>query len=152
MGRSEPIMVKVFMNSVEAEIFELEECLRQADLAPDPAFFQKYFDDGLVLMADGDICSHSPKAYIVDRHKPGRALQFDRVEIADLKIMEQGSTVVVTGFSSYQGPSGNFSINFMRIWVKKPEGWKVVAGAITHLDEARAVESSRRVTAEISLH
>jgi len=144
--------MKVPMSSVEAEILELEERLRQADLAPDPEFFQKYFDDQLVLMADGDICSHSPKAYIVDRHKPDRALKFDRVEIADLKIMEQGNAAVVTGFSSYKGPSGSFSMNFMRVWVKKPEGWKVVAGSITHLDEARAVESSRRVTAEISIH
>jgi len=140
------------MSSIESEILELEERLRQADLAPDPTFFQNYFDDQLVLMADGDICSHSPKAYIVDRHKPERALKFDRVEIADMKILEQGNTAIVTGFGQYAGPAGNFSCNFMRVWVKKPEGWKVVAGAITHLDETRAVHSSQRVTAEISLH
>ncbi len=140
------------MSSVEKEIAELEERLRQADLRPDPAFFQKHLDDQMVLMVDGDICSHSPKAYIVDRHQPGRAQQFDRVEITERKILDQGDTAIVTGFGTYEGPDGKSAMNFMRIWVKKSDGWKIVAGSMSHLDEQNAVQSSSRITAEISLH
>lgn len=140
------------MPSVETEIAELEELLRQADLKPNPTFFQTYLDDKMVLMVDGDICSHSPKAYIVDKHQPLKAQRFDRVEITDLKILDQGDTAIVTGFGNYEGPDVSFSLNFMRIWVKKAEGWKIVAGSMTHLDEARVVPSSSRITAEITIH
>jgi ketosteroid isomerase-like protein len=140
------------MSTVENEIAELEERLRQADLRPDPAFFQNHLDDQMVLMVDGDICSHSPKAYIVDRHQPGKAQKFDRVEISERKILDQGDTAIVTGFGSYEGPDGRSAMNFMRIWVKKSDGWKIVAGSMTHLDEQNAIHSSSRVTAEISIY
>lgn len=138
------------MSSVEKEIAELEELLRQADLKPNPNFFQTYLDDQMVLMVDGDICS--PKAFIVDKHQPNKAQKFDRVEVTDMKILEQGDTAIVTGYGNYEGPDGRLAMNFMRIWVKKEDGWKIVAGSMTHLDEARAVPSSSRVTAEISIH
>ncbi|HNB23215.1 MAG TPA: nuclear transport factor 2 family protein [Candidatus Melainabacteria bacterium] len=140
------------MSNVEYEIAELEEQLRQADLKPNQNFFQNHLDDQMVLMVDGDICSHSPKAYIVDKHHPAKAQRFDRVEITEMKILEQGDTAVVTGFANYEGPDGRFSMNFMRIWVKKEDGWKIVAGSMTHLDEARTVPASSRVTAEITIH
>jgi hypothetical protein len=140
------------MSSVETEIAELEELLRQADLKPNPTFFQTYLDDQMVLMVDGDICSHSPKTYIVDKHQPMKAQRFDRIEITDLKILDQGATAIVTGFGNFEGPDVSFSLNFMRVWVKKVDGWKIVAGSMTHLDEARAVPSSSRVTAEITIH
>lgn len=140
------------MSSVEKEIAELEEGLRQADLRPDPTFFQKHLDDQMVLMVDGDICSHSPKAYIVDKHQPGKAQKFDRVEIMERKILDQGGTAIVTGFATFEGPDGRLAMNFMRIWAKKPDGWKIVAGSMTHLDEQHAIHSSSRVTAEITIH
>lgn len=140
------------MVTVEKEIADLEERLRQADLKPDPEFFQSHLDDQMVLMVDGDICSHSPKAYIVDKHQPGKAQKFDRVEVSELKILDQGGTAIVTGFGSYEGPDGKFAVNFMRVWVKKAEGWRIVAGSMTHLDEQRWAPSNTRVTAEITIH
>ncbi len=140
------------MSSVENEIAELEELLRLADLRPDPGFFQRHLDDQMVLMVDGDIWSHSPKAYIVDRHQPGKAQKFDRVEIMERKILDQGGTAIVTGFAKYEGPDGMLAMNFMGIWARKPDGWKIVAGSLTHLDEQHAVHSSNRVTAEISIY
>lgn len=140
------------MVSVEREIADLEERLRLADLKPDPVFFQNHLDDQMVLMVDGDICSHSPKAYIVDKHQPGKAPKFDRVEISDLKILDQAGTAIVTGFGSYEGPDGKFAMNFMRIWVRKTEGWRIVAGSITHLDEQRWAPGNTRAPAEITIH
>ncbi len=120
------------MSAVEIEIAELEEHLRQADLGPDPEFFRTYLDDRMVLMSDGDICS--PKAHIVESHQPGKGQKFDRVEMTDMKILEQGNGAVVTCIGNYEGPAGKFGMNFLRVWVKKPEGWKIVAGAMSQLN------------------
>jgi hypothetical protein len=42
------------MSTVDSEILELEERLRQAELGPDPQFFQDVLADNAVLMSDGE--------------------------------------------------------------------------------------------------
>ncbi len=131
-------------STVESEILELEERLRLADLTPDPDFFQTYLDDQMVLMADGDICSYSPKSFIVDRHRPGKAQKFDRIKITEMKILIQGETAIVTCVGNFEGPGGNFGMTFMRVWVKKADGWRVVAGAMSQLDSPAFLVKDQR--------
>ncbi len=111
--------------SVKSEIAEIEERLRKDDLGPDPEFFKTYLEDQMVLMSDGETVS--PKAHIVEMHQPGKGQKFDRIEMTDIKILEQGDTVTCAAHN--EGPKDKFAMNFMRIWVRKPEGWKIVAGA-----------------------
>ncbi len=119
------------MSSIEKEILQLEEHLCEAELGPDPEFFQTHLDDDMVLMADGKLCS--PKPMIVENHKPGKGQKFDKVEMSEMKIRDQGGAAIVTCKGEYEGPAGKFGMEFMRVWVKKPEGWKVVAGAMNML-------------------
>lgn len=119
------------LKTVQTEITELEEQLRQADLNPDSDVFANLLDDRFVMMVDGKICS--PKQHIVEMHKPVNAQKFESIKIEEMKIVEQGDTAIVTCVGHFEGEKGNFSMNFMRVWLKKAEGWKIIAGAMTHL-------------------
>ena len=116
------------MISVQGEIQALEDQLRQAELGPDPAFFQKYVDDNMVFVADGQ--SSKPKAKIVEAHTPGKGQKFTRVEMSDTTIIDHGDCAVVTTTGIFEGPSGVRTLKFMRVWMKKGDGWKIVAGAM----------------------
>lgn len=50
------------------EILALEERLKQAELGPDPEFFQEHLDEKMILVMDQK--SVSPKKFIVDAHRP----------------------------------------------------------------------------------
>lgn len=121
------------MNSLKTEIAELEEKLRQAELAPDAEFFRNHLDDDMVIMSDGELCSKSPKPFIVEAHEPGKAQKFKSVQMSDMKIHEHGNTAIVTCIGEFETPERKFKMEFMRVWAKKSEGWKVVAGAMTTL-------------------
>ena len=81
--------------STRSEITELEERLRQAELGPDPAFFQEALADEAVLVGqDGQPAM--PKAKVVQAHQPGSGPKFTRVEMSDMQIVEHDSAAVVT--------------------------------------------------------
>lgn len=86
------------------EILELEEKLKQAELVPDPDFFQEHLDENMILIFDQKACS--PKAHIVDAHRPEKGNKFTRVEMSDMKIVDHGNTAVVTCEGTYEGPNG----------------------------------------------
>ncbi|MBX9685972.1 MAG: nuclear transport factor 2 family protein [Candidatus Obscuribacterales bacterium] len=116
------------MNSVQAEIEQLEEQLRLAELGPDPEFFEKYIDDKMIFVANGK--TSAPKKQIVNAHKPEQCQKFTRVEMSELSIVEHGSTAVVTCTGTYEGPSGTHVLRFMRVWSLKIDGWRIVAAAL----------------------
>lgn len=116
------------MTSVRDEIAALEEQLRQAELGPDPDFFRVYVDDEMVFVADGKVAQ--PKEMIVQAHTPGKGQKFTRVDMSDMKIVEHGSTVVVTCQGEYEGPNGAIVLKYLRIWARKSDGWRIVAGAM----------------------
>jgi len=116
------------MISIKSQIESLEEQLKQAELGPDPEFFEKYIDDEMVFVAEGQ--ANKPKQQIVEMHRTERGQKFTRVEMSDMSIIEHGTTAVVTCQGSYESPNGNFILKFMRVWAKKPEGWKIIAGSI----------------------
>jgi len=116
------------MNSVESEIASLEEGLRQAELGPDPEFFEKHVDDKMVFISDGQ--ASQPKAHIVEAHRPGKGQKFTRVEMSDMTILDQGTAAVVTCTGTYESSNGTIVLKFMRVWVRKVDGWKIVAGSM----------------------
>jgi hypothetical protein len=111
--------------STADEIMQLEERLRQAELGPDPAFFQEYLADDVVL--DGQ----QAKAKVVDAHRPGsgKGQKFTKVEMSDFKLVEHGPAVVLTCQGRYEGPQFTGTLKFMRVWLKEGGRWRIIAAS-----------------------
>ena len=117
------------MNTVQAEIAELEERLRLAELGPDPQFFEEVLaDDAVIASQDGQ--SSFAKPQIVEAHRPGKGPKFTRVEMSDMKIIDHGTAAVVTCRGIYETPQSAFTLKFMRVWLKKGNSWKIIAASI----------------------
>lgn len=114
----------MFMNARE-EIMHLEERLRQAELGPDPSFFEEHLADDVVL--DGQ----QLKARVVEAHRPrsGKGQKFTKVEMTNFVLVEHGPAVVVTCEGAYEGPQFTGSLKFMRVWLERDGRWKIIAGS-----------------------
>jgi ketosteroid isomerase-like protein len=116
--------------SVQDEIAALEEQLRQAELGPDPKFFETHLADDAVLVSQGGEAAIA-KSQIVEAHRPGAGPKFTRVEMSDMTIIDHGTAAVVTCKGVYEGPQGVVTLKFMRVWLKKNNQWQIVAGSIS---------------------
>ncbi len=105
------------------EVLALEEALRQAELGPDPGFFERVLADDALL--DGQFA----KSKVVAAHQPGGPAKFSRVEMSDVQLVEHGPAVVVTCNGLYEGPGGSHQLTFMRVWLKQAGGWQIIAGS-----------------------
>ena len=112
--------------TTEVEVLELENALRDAELKPDSDFFQTYLDDEMVMVTEGKCCK--PKAMIVEAHKSGGEHKLTKVEMSEMQVVAHGDSAVVTCTGEYEGPKGTFQMKFMRVWTRKPEGWRIVSG------------------------
>ena len=110
--------------SVREEILALEEALRQAELGPDAAFFERVLADDAVL--DGQLM----KAKVVAAHQPNGPAKFTKVEMSDFQLIEHGAdAVVVTCTGVYEAPNATHTLKFVRVWLKRPSGWQIIAGS-----------------------
>ena len=107
------------------EVMKLEEQLRQAELGPNPTFFEEYLADDVVL--DGQ----QLKARVVEAHRPDAkdAPKFRKVEMSDFKTVEHGPAVVVTCQGHYEGDQFTGTLKFMRVWLKEGDRWRIIAGS-----------------------
>jgi hypothetical protein len=110
------------------EITALEEDLRQAELGPDPDFFERHVADAAVI--DGQ----QLKSRIVEAHRPGAMPKFTTVEMSDLRIVDHGSAAVVTCTGRYDGPQRRATLRFMRVWLKRDGCWQIIAGTTAPAD------------------
>src|SRR5688572_18678757 len=115
------------MSTVD-EVRKLEEALRQAELAPDPGFFERHIADDAVI--DGQ----QLKTRIVEAHRPGAMPKFTKVEMSDFRIVDHGSAAVVTCIGRYEGPQRAASLKFMRVWLKRDGHWQIIAGTTAPAD------------------
>ena len=113
------------MSNIE-EIEQFEERLRQAELGPDPKFFEEVLADDVVL--DGELA----KPKVVAAHQPGKGPKFTRVEMSEVRMIDHGAAVVVACKGAYEGPQGSFTLEFMRVWLKKDGRWQIIAGSVKH--------------------
>jgi hypothetical protein len=121
--------VEVDVSTVQTEIAALEESLRLAELGPDPKFFEEVLDDNLVIVSEtGE--PFFAKSKVVEAHQPGKAQKFTRVEMSDMKIIDQGNAAIVTCRGTFEGPESGVTLKFLRVWLKKDNCWRVVAGSI----------------------
>ena len=119
------------MNAVRDDIAALEERLRQAELGPDPKFFEEVLADDVVLVGqDGQ--SFFAKRKVVEAHQPGIVPKFTRVEVRDLQVVDHGTAAVVTCVGTYESAQASVTLKFMRVWVKKNNRWQIVAGSVSN--------------------
>lgn len=104
------------------EVQALEAGLREAELGPDPDWFETHLADDALL--DGQRL----KAKVVEAHRPGKGPKFTRVEMADYAYVDHGDAVVVTCVGTYEGPTASATLRFMRVWLRTPAGWRIIAG------------------------
>ena len=115
--------------SVRTEIEVIEERLRQAELGPDPSFFEEALADEAVFLSNGD--PTFGKNQVVEAHRPGNSPKFTAVQMSDMSIVQHGpAAAVVTGKGTYETPGGTFTLKFMRLWLKKDDRWQIVAASI----------------------
>jgi hypothetical protein len=127
------------MPLIEEEIWALEEQLRQAELGPDPSFFEVYLaDEAVMLTADGKPAMS--KRQLVEAHRPGQGPKFILVEMSDMNIIGHECAAVVTCVGTYATAYASFSLRFMRVWVRQTAGWRIVAGTVANeKDQASAL-------------
>ena len=118
------------MSSVQSEIAGLEERLRLAELGPDPKFFEEVLADDVVLVAE-DGQAFFAKSKVVEAHQPGKGPKFTRVEMSDMKIVDQGVAAVVTCKGTYESPQSSVTLKFMRVWLKKNNRWQIIAASVS---------------------
>jgi hypothetical protein len=117
------------LSQVQDEIRKLEDRLRLAELGPDARFFAEVLDDNFVAVTE-DGRPFLAKTKVVEAHQPGNGPKFTRVEMNELKIVDHGSAAVVTCIGTFEAAQTTFTLRFMRVWIKKAEGWKIVAGSV----------------------
>lgn len=117
--------------STESEIRDLEERLRQAELGPDPTFFEEALANEAVMVDQLGRVAFA-KAEIVQAHQPGGdAPKFKSVEMRDLTVIDHGDAAVVTCIGTYEGEHGSITLRFLRVWLKRGERWQVIAGCVS---------------------
>jgi hypothetical protein len=117
------------MSSIEEEIGALEKQLIEAELAPDPVFFETRLAEEAVMLT-GEGTPALTKAQIVEAHRPGKGPKFIRVEMSEMKIVAHECAAVVTCVGTYATAENSFRLRFMRVWVRKAAGWRIVAGTV----------------------
>ena len=116
--------------TAQTEIAALEERLRQAELGPDPHFFQEALADEVVLVGPDGRPSLA-KQKVVEAHQPGKGPKFTRVEMRNTTIVDHGTAAVVTCEGMFEGPQFTGTLKFMRVWLKKGGRWQIVAGCVS---------------------
>ena len=110
------------MSSID-EVRELENQLREAELGPDPAFFDRVISDDALL--DGA----RAKPRVLAAHQPGRGPKFTKVEMSEFDFVDHGTAVVVTCKGTYESAQWSGNIRFMRVWLKRDGLWQIIAAS-----------------------
>jgi hypothetical protein len=119
------------MSTVPTEIADLEERLRLAELSRDVQFFKDVLSDDVIMVSmEGTAFG---KQQIVDAHASLQDSKFTRVEMSEMNIVDHGNAAVVTCQGDYEGPNGDYTLQFMRLWLKKGDKWQIVGGSIATL-------------------
>lgn len=115
--------------TIDEEILACEAELRRAQLTSDLAVLDRLLDDLLVFTSiDGTIAS---KADDLSLHRSGR-LRITRMDPIDRQVLHLGATSVVSvGMNAeavMDGVPVAATLRYTRVWHKRPDGWRLVAG------------------------
>ncbi len=120
----------------EQEVRRLEQQLREAALKPDASFFDRYWDeDYLRTNSAGAILAREEA---LSDYRSG-ALKYEQLDYDNIRVRVFGDTAVVTARAkvkgSYQKTPHEGVYRHTRVWVKRPEGWKIVAYHASRIEE-----------------
>ena len=109
-----------------------EAALRQAQLTNDTEALDRLLDESLVFTGpDGalygkadDLHAHRERWLRLTRLEPGeeRVQRFGRIAVVSVRMEMAGS---------FKGAPLGGSYRYTRIWCKRPEGWRIVAGHVS---------------------
>lgn len=110
-------------------ILACEAELREAMLTNDVPALDRLIDDALMFTTqEGAVVG---KQDDLNAHR-ARRLQLTRLEPSDLRVQRYGATAVVSVrmeiAGTWDGAAVAGALRYTRVWVERPEGWRVVAG------------------------
>jgi ketosteroid isomerase-like protein len=115
--------------SIDDEILACEAELRQAQLSGDVVVLDRLLDDVLMFTnMDGTLASKSDDLSL---HR-SRRLRITRMDPEDRQLLHLGKTSVVSVCMNAEavldGVAVAATLRYTRIWHKRPDGWRLVAG------------------------
>jgi ketosteroid isomerase-like protein len=115
--------------SIDDEILACEAELRHAQLSGDVAGLDRLLDDLLMFTnIDGTLARKSDDLSL---HRSGR-LRITRMDPIDRQLLHLGATSVVSvrmnAEAVMDGVPVTATLRYTRIWHKRPDGWRLVAG------------------------
>ena len=121
-------------NSTEAEIRELEEQVKQADVITDPDLLERLLIDGFTFTAqDGAVYT---KDQVIQAHQPAGMRKFESFETSDLRIRAFENAAVVTVRADFVTPRMRLALLFTRFWLKVDGRWRIVGGSAVELEHS----------------
>jgi ketosteroid isomerase-like protein len=123
--------------TIDDEILACEAELRQAQLTGDVAILDRLLDDVLVFTSfDGTLATKSDDLSL---HRSGR-LRITRMDPADRRLLHLGATSVVSVLMQAEalvdGVAVAAAMRYTRVWHKRPDGWRLVAGHMSPVPAA----------------
>jgi ketosteroid isomerase-like protein len=115
--------------SIDDEILVCEAELRHAQLSGDVTALDRLLDDLLLFTTiDGTLASKSDDLSL---HRSGR-LRITRMDPSDRRLLHLQDTSVVSvrmnAEAVMDGVPVTATLRYTRIWHKRPDGWRLVAG------------------------
>jgi hypothetical protein len=121
-------------STVESEIRELEERVRQADVVTDPDFFDEVLVDGFTLTAqNGAIYT---KEQVLAAHRPAGTRKFERFDTSDLRIHALENAAIVIVRADMAMPSMQLALLYTRFWLKLDGRWRIAAATAVELEHS----------------
>ena len=122
--------------SVDDQILACEAELRNAQLTGDVAVLDRLLDDLLVFTnIDGTLSSKSDDLSL---HRSGR-LRITRMDPTDRQLLHLGATSVVSvrmnADAVMDGVAVTATLRYTRIWHRRPDGWRLVAGHMSTVSQ-----------------
>jgi ketosteroid isomerase-like protein len=120
----------------DPEIEAVEARLRAAMLANDVAELDALIDADLFFTSiEGTIAT---KQMDLDAHRAGQVLMHT-VELSDVHMHRYGDTAVVAvrmdATGEYLGQPFAGAYRYTRVWARRPDGWRIVAGHMSTVPE-----------------
>lgn len=118
--------------SVDDEILACEAVLVQAQLDGDANALDRLLDDDLLFAGmDGNLFT---KQDDLAMHRSGQ-LRVIKMDAIDRRILHLGDTSVVTVLMDAEavinGSSTASTLRYTRVWHRRPQGWRIVAGQMS---------------------
>jgi hypothetical protein len=118
----------------EAEIRELEEKVKQADVVTDPDLLDELLIDGFTFTSqDGTVYT---KEQVLNAHRPAGARKFTRFDTSNLRIHAFENAAVATVRADFATTNVQMALLFTRFWLKIDGRWRIVGGSAVELEHS----------------